>query len=91
MGDDGYPRFSDGELSWRFGLVQELMAGQGVEALPLHGGPSALGPVHHLSGYLPVRPTWMSARYANEPEPPARTCGPASVAFVDWCLVRTTP
>jgi hypothetical protein len=39
MGDDGYPRFLDGELRRRFGLVRELMAGQGVEALLLHGAP----------------------------------------------------
>jgi Xaa-Pro dipeptidase len=59
MADDGYPRFSDAELGRRFGLVRELMAREGVEALLLHGGPSATGPVHYLSGYLPVRPTWM--------------------------------
>jgi Xaa-Pro dipeptidase len=59
MGDDGYPRFSEGELRRRFGLVRELMAREGVEALLLHGGPSATGPVHYLSGYLPIRPTWM--------------------------------
>jgi Xaa-Pro dipeptidase len=59
MGDDGYPRFSDAELRRRFGLVRELMAREGVEALLLHGGPSATGPVHYLSGYLPMRPTWM--------------------------------
>jgi Xaa-Pro dipeptidase len=59
MGDDGYPRFSDAELGRRFRLVRELMAREGVEALLLHGGPSATGPVHYLSGYLPVRPTWM--------------------------------
>jgi hypothetical protein len=35
------------------------MAREGVEALLLHGGPSATGPVHYLSGYLPMRPTWM--------------------------------
>jgi len=59
MGGEGYPRFSDGELRRRFGLVRGLMAREGVEALLLHGGPSATGPVHYLSGYLPVRPTWM--------------------------------
>jgi len=57
MGGEGYPRFSDGELRRRFGLVRELMAREGVEALLLHGGPSATGPVHYLSGYLPMRPT----------------------------------
>ncbi len=59
MGDDGYPRFSDGELRRRFGMVRELMVREGVEALLLHGGPSATGPVHYLSGYLPVRPAWL--------------------------------
>lgn len=59
MRDGDYPRFSDGELRRRLGLVRELMAAQGVEALLLHGGPSATGPVHYLSGYLPIRPTWM--------------------------------
>jgi Xaa-Pro aminopeptidase len=59
MGDGDYPRFSDAELDRRFRAVRELMALQGVEALLLHGGPSATGPVHYLSGYLPMRPTWM--------------------------------
>ncbi|HZD73628.1 MAG TPA: M24 family metallopeptidase [Actinomycetota bacterium] len=57
--DRGYPRFSEGELRRRFGLVRELMAREDVAALLLHGGPSATGPVHYLSGYLPIRPTWM--------------------------------
>jgi Xaa-Pro dipeptidase len=59
MGDHGYPRFSDAELARRFGLVRELLAREGVEALLLHGGPSSPGPVHYLSGYLPIRPTWL--------------------------------
>src|SRR6266542_6788485 len=57
--DDGYPRFSDGEVRRRSGLVRELMAREGVEALLLHGSPSAVGPVHYLSGYLAWRPTWL--------------------------------
>jgi len=57
--DDGYPRFSDAELGRRSGLVRELMAREGVDALLLHGGPSAVGPVHYLSGYLAWRPTWL--------------------------------
>jgi Xaa-Pro aminopeptidase len=59
MGDLGYPRFSDAELGRRFGLVRELLGRESVEALLLHGGPSSAGPVHYLSGYLPIRPTWM--------------------------------
>jgi Xaa-Pro dipeptidase len=54
-----FPRFSAGEYQRRFRLVRQLMERQGVEALLLHGGPVALGPVHYLSGYLPVRPTWL--------------------------------
>jgi Xaa-Pro dipeptidase len=59
MADHSYPRFSDAELDRRFGLVRELMAREGVGALLLHGNPSAVGPVHYLSGYPPMRPTWM--------------------------------
>ena len=59
MGDHGYPRFSDAELARRFGQVRELLAREGVEALLLHGGPSSPGPVHYLSGYLPIRPAWL--------------------------------
>jgi Xaa-Pro aminopeptidase len=59
MTDDWYPRFSEGELRRRFGLARELMSREGLAALLLHGGPSATGPVHYLSGYLPIRPTWM--------------------------------
>jgi Xaa-Pro aminopeptidase len=59
MAGDGYPRFSDAELERRFGLVRELLAREGVEALLVHGGPSSAGPVHYLSGYLPIRPTWL--------------------------------
>ncbi len=54
-----FPRFSQSEYERRFRLVRQLMEREGVEALLLHGSPVAVGPVHYLSNYLPIRPTWL--------------------------------
>jgi Xaa-Pro dipeptidase len=56
---DGYPRFSEAEYQRRFRLVRQLMEREGVEALLLHGSPVAVGPVHYLSNFPPMRPTWL--------------------------------
>ena len=55
----GFPRFSETEYRNRIALVRKLMEREGVHALLVHGSGGAGAPIHYLTNYPGVRPTWL--------------------------------